>query len=196
MQGPGRDMIPGMAHRTPDELVVGLDDIRSSPTDVGTLELIVARPSVGERQVLDSATLDLAVGLVGDNWLERGSRHTDDGTAILDQQLNVINARLARLVAGDDVDRRALAGDQLHLDLDLSVENLPAGSRLTIGEAVIEVTPSPHTGCAKFTQRFGLDAMRFVNSEVGSALRLRGLCARVVQPGTIRAGDAVTVTRP
>lgn len=189
-------MIPAMAHRTPDELAGGLDDIRSSPTDAGTLELIVARPAVGEREVLDSATLDLAAGLVGDNWLERGSGHTDDGSADPDQQLNVINARLARLVAGDDVDRRALAGDQLHVDLDISIDNLPAGSRLAIGDAVIEITPSPHTGCAKFTQRFGLDAMRFVNSEVGSALRLRGLCARVVQPGTIHAGDAITVTRP
>jgi len=187
-----------MAHLTPDELAAGLDHVRSSPTDDGTLELIVARPDLGRREVLGSGTLDLAVGLVGDNWLERGSRHTDDGSAIPNMQLNVINARLAALVAGPDgdADRRALAGDQLHLDLDLSTANLPAGTRLAIGDAVIEVTPDPHTGCAKFTQRFGLDAMRFVNSPSGKELRLRGLCARVVQPGTIRVGDTVAVDRP
>jgi hypothetical protein len=185
-----------MAHLITTELADGLDHVRSSPADDGTLELVVARPADGERRVLGEATLDLEVGLVGDNWLTRGSRHTPDGSAVPGQQLNVINSRLAVLVAGEDTDARALVGDQLHLDLDLSVANLPAGSRLAIGEAVIEVTPDPHTGCAKFTRRFGLDAMRFVNSTVGKELRLRGLCARVVVPGTIRVGDAIAVTRP
>lgn len=190
-------MILGMAHLSTTELEDRLDHLRSSPTDAGTLELVVARPAEGERRVLGEASLDLSVGLVGDNWLARGSRHTPDGSAQPDKQLNVINARLARLVAGDEVDRRALAGDQLHVDLDLSVENLPAGTRVAIGDtAVIEVTPDPHNGCAKFTQRFGLDAMRFVNSPVGKQLRLRGLCARVVVPGPIRPGDTVVVTRP
>ena len=185
-----------MAHLITTELDDGLDHVRSSPAVDGTLELVVARPADGERRVLGEATLDPEVGLVGDNWLTRGSRHTPDGSAVPGQQLNVINSRLAVLVAGEDTDARALVGDQLHLDLDLSVANLPAGSRLAIGEAVIEVTPDPHTGCAKFTRRFGLDAMRFVNSAVGKELRLRGLCARVVVPGTIRVGDAVAVTRP
>jgi hypothetical protein len=185
-----------MANRTSDELTAGLERVRSSPADGGTLELIVARPDVTTREILGSAQVDLEVGLVGDNWLERGSRHTDDGSAEPGKQLNVINARVAELVAGPDPDRRALAGDQLHVDLDISEANLPAGTLLTIGDAVIEITPDPHRGCAKFTQRFGLDAMRFVNSPVGRELRLRGLCARVVRPGTIHAGDTITVTRP
>lgn len=184
-----------MAHLLTPELTDGLDHVRSSPTDAGTLDLVVARPAQGERRVLDEAELSLDVGLVGDDWLARGSRHTPDGSAEPDKQLNVVNSRLAALVAGGP-DRRPLVGDQLHVDLDLSAANLPAGSRLTIGEAVIEVTPSPHNGCAKFTQRFGLEAMRFVNSPVGKELRLRGLCARVVVPGTVRPGDLVTVTRP
>ena len=185
-----------MAQLATPQLEEGLDHVRSSPTDMGTLDLIVARPATGEREVLAEGQLDLDLGLVGDNWRERGSRHTEDGSAERDKQLNVINARLAALVAGEDPDRRALAGDQLHVDLDLSIENLPAGSRLHLGEAVIEITPSPHTGCAKFTQRFGLDALRFVNSPAGKELRLRGLCARVVVPGTIRQGDQVVVERP
>ena len=166
-------------------------EVRRSPADHGTLELIVARPEVEQRQVLAVGQLDLAVGLVGDNWLARGSGSTADGSANPDAQLNIINARCARLVAGGD-GRMALAGDQLHLDLDLSPENLPAGTRLAIGSAVIEITPEPHTGCAKFTRRFGLAAHRWVNGKAGKAQRLRGICAKVVVPGEIRQGDTVS----
>jgi hypothetical protein len=184
-----------MAHLLTAELDDELDLIRSSPADIGTLDLVVARPSPGERQVLPVAELDLVEGLVGDDWLARGSRHTPDGSAEPDKQLNLINSRFARLVAGGS-DRQPLVGDQLHVDLDLSVANLPAGTLLAIGESVIEVTADLHKGCAKFTQRFGLDAFRYVNSPLGRELRLRGLCARVVVPGTIRHGDAVVVVRP
>lgn len=183
-------------HLAATALDAGIEHIRAAPTDTGTLDLVVARPAPGVREVLGVATLDAAIGLAGDNWLERGSRHTPDGSAEPDKQLNVMSIRAAELVAGSR-DRVPLAGDQLYVDLDISAANLPPGSLLAIGaEAVIEVTPSPHTGCAKFTQRFGLDAMRFVNSPVGKELRLRGLCARVVVPGVVRPGDPVVVTRP
>ncbi|MFP4511530.1 MAG: MOSC domain-containing protein [Acidimicrobiales bacterium] len=185
-----------MEHLTTSQLGAALDHVRAAPASVGTLEMIACRPGVDQRRVLDSAVLDPDVGLVGDSWLHRGSRHTDDGSAEPDKQLNVMGFRIAELVARSR-DRIPLAGDQLYLDLDLSVANLPAGSRLAIGDtAAIEVTPAPHNGCAKFTERFGLDAMRFVNSPVGKDLRLRGLCARVVVPGTISVGDEVAVTRP
>ena len=140
--------------------------------------------------MLDAGELDPAHGLVGDNWAQRGSRRTDDGSAHPDMQLNVINARLSTYVAVEP-ERRALAGDQLHLDLDLSAANLPPGTRLALGTAVIEVTEIPHTGCAKFVERFGKDAMRFVNSPLGRELRLRGLNAKVVVAGTVRPGDEV-----
>jgi hypothetical protein len=184
-----------MEHLTTEQLEAGLDTIRSAPTGVGTLALIVARPGVDERVVLESAELDLDHGLVGDSWLDRGSRHTSDGSAEADKQLNVMSVRAAELVA-QSRDRVPLAGDQLYFDLDISVANLPPGTRLAVGTAVIEVTPAPHNGCAKFTQRFGLDAMRFVNSPTGKELRLRGLCARVTAPGTIARGDQVAVVRP
>jgi MOSC domain-containing protein YiiM len=103
-------------------------------------------------------------------------------------QINVMNARVAALVA-QDRHRWHLAGDQLYLDMDLSAENLPAGTQLAIGSAIIEVTPPPHTGCKKFVARFGLDAMKFVNSSVGRELHLRGINAKVVQGGTIRVGQ-------
>src|SRR5215467_13583749 len=143
-----------------------LDDIRRSPADDGVVELVVSRPAEGERRLLDSAELDLTVGLVGDNWLARGNRHTDDGSADPEAQLTIMNARVARFVAIDP-DRRPLVGDQLHVDFDISVDNLPPGSRLALGTAVVEVSAKPHTGCAKFVERFGREAMRFVNSPLG-----------------------------
>lgn len=177
-------MLGPVQHLTTAELEAGLDEVRRSPADAGVVELVVARPEVGGRDVLEEGALDHEKGLVGDNW---GARHDMPDP---DKQLNVINARLSRLVAIDP-ERRPLAGDQLHVDLDLSIENLPPGTRLALGSAVIEVTEPPHTGCAKFVERFGRDAMRFVNSPLGRELRLRGMCARVVVAGTVRPGDPI-----
>jgi MOSC domain-containing protein YiiM len=172
------------------DLDAGLDHIRQAPTDAGTLELIVRRPAVDEREVLDEAQLDPVAGVVGDTWAVRPSTRTTDGSAHPDMQLNVMSARAIALVSPDP-SRWALAGDQLFVDLDLSEDNLPAGTRLAIGTAVIEVTDQPHRGCAKFSQRFGVDALRLVNSEVGVALRLRGINAKVVQAGIVRRGDVI-----
>lgn len=177
-----------MRHLTKAELEAGLDEIRKAPKDGGTVQLLVRRPDTEEREVLEEARLDLVHGLMGDNWKTRGSRRTDDGSAHPDMQLNVMNARVISLIA-QAKENWSLAGDQLYLDLDLSAGNLPVGSRLKIGSAVIEVTPPPHTGCKKFVSRFGLEAMKFVNSELGRELRLRGLNAKVIQPGTVRTGD-------
>jgi hypothetical protein len=188
MRSPASSVTP--AHRTTDELEAAVDHFRSAPADVGRVELVVARPAENERVVLAEGSLDLAEGLLGDNWRSRGSSSTEDGSAHPDRQLNVINARLSAFVAVDP-DRRALAGDQLHLEFDLSHANLPAGTRLALGSAVIEVTEPPHLGCGKFVARFGRDAMRFVNSPLGRELRLRGLNARVVVAGTVRPGDEV-----
>jgi MOSC domain-containing protein len=177
------------------DLEGSLDHLRAAPADNGTLEMIVRRPAIGEREILDEGALDLAVGLVGDTWHERPSRSTPDGKAEPGRQLTVMNVRCAALVAGDDRDRMALAGDQLYVDLDIGVANLPAGTRLAIGTAVIEVTELPHTGCVKFSARFGAEALRFVNSKEGKALRLRGANARVVTPGVVRQGDRISVLR-
>ncbi|MBE2238176.1 MAG: MOSC domain-containing protein [Caldilineaceae bacterium] len=175
---------------TTAELEAGLDYIRQAPRDAGVLELIVRRPAVDGREVLEEGELDLRGGLVGDTWQARGSSRMPDRSPHPDMQLNLINARLIALLAQDKA-RWPLAGDQLYVDLDLSEENLPPGTRLTIGAAVIEVTDQPHIGCKKFAARFGADAVKFVNSPEGKALHLRGINAKVVQGGTIRAGDTV-----
>ena len=180
----------GVRHLTMKELEQGLHDVGNSPEDEGVLKMIVRRPEIEQREVLAEGELHPSEGLVGDNWKSRGSSRTPDGSADPYTQLTVMNARCAALVAQED-SRWQLAGDQLYLDLDLSEENLPPGTRLSLGTAVIRVSEHPHTGCGKFVSRFGVDAMKFVNSNLGRRLRLRGLNARVVQPGTVRVGDIV-----
>jgi MOSC domain-containing protein YiiM len=171
-----------------------LDRIREDSTDGGRLELIVRRPAVDEREVLAEAVLDEAEGLVGDGWARRGSRSTPDGSADPEAQLTVISTRVLEAIEPDR-QRWPLAGDQLYVDFDLSLETLPAGSRLAIGSAIIEVSEMPHTGCAKFSARFGSDSLRWINSPIGRAHRMRGLNARIVKGGTVRTGDTVRRVR-
>jgi len=180
-----------MEHLSRQRLESGLGKIRESPADNGRVILVVRRPAVGVRELADEAMLDAVTGLAGDNWLARGNRHRPDGSADPEAQVTVMNARIAELVAGG-TDRMPLAGDQIYVDFDLSVGNLPAGSLLAVGQAVLAVSETPHTGCAKFVERFGAEAMRFVNSRQGRQLRLRGMNTRVVQPGLVRPGDVVT----
>lgn len=163
-------------------LEAGLDGIRQAPAQAGTVELVVRRPAEDQREVLAEAQLDTAAGLVGDVWL------TDDGDPA--RQLTVMNARAAALLATSR-DRWALAGDQLYVDFDLSDQNLPPGTRLAVGSAVLEVSAVPHRGCKKFSARFGVDALRFVNSPQGRAMNLRGINATVVGSGVVRPGDQV-----
>ncbi len=179
-----------MEHLDLTALEDGLDEIRRSPKDIGRLELIVRRPAVGERELLAEGTLDTVEGLVGDCWRTRGSSSTEDGSAEPGAQLTLTNARAVALVAQSS-ERWPLAGDQLYVDLDLSRANLPPGTRLAIGSAIVEVTDLPHLGCRKYLDRFGKDALKFVNSDAGRELNLRGVNARVVVGGTVRSGDQV-----
>lgn len=171
-------------HLTYAELEAGLPEIERSPRERGVLDMIVRRPASRGREVLDEATLDVEQGLVGDRWADGKRRRVN--------QLTVINARLISLLA-QSRERWPLAGDQLYVDLDLSLEHLPAGTRVAVGAAEIEVSPEPHTGCRLFAERYGKDAQRFVGSGVGHALQLRGINAWVVKSGVVRVGDAVRV---
>ena len=171
-----------MKHLTTAEIEAGMEAVCRSPKDNGVLNLICRRPHENEREVLETGELDIERGLIGDDWRKRNEN--------VETQLTIMNSRIADLLA-QDAERRKLAGDQLFIDLNLSDENLPHGTRLVIGSAIIEITPQPHNGCKKFVERFGLDAMKFVNSPIGKQFHLRGIYAKVVQSGTIQKGDLV-----
>ncbi len=177
-------------HRSEDALAADVARVTASPAAQGTLELIVRRPEVDEREIVTEAVLDVTEGLVGDMWRRRGSSRTADGSANPDAQVTIMNAHAAEAVAGSR-ERWPLAGDQLYVDFDLSVDNLPAGKRIAVGSAIVEVTAEPHTGCAKFRARFGPAALRWVNQPPGRELRLRGVNVRVVESGTVKAGDPI-----
>lgn len=181
-------MVDVIKHLSTQELEAGIDHLLAAPKDNGELKMIVCRPEESQRKVLQEGKLDIEEGLVGDNWKTRGSRRTPDGSAHPEMQLNIMNSRVTHLVATQE-DRWPLAGDQLYVDMDLSKENLPPGTQLQLGTAVIEVTKIPHTGCEKFIARFGLDAMKFVNGKFGKQQNFRGINAKVIKPGIIRTGD-------
>jgi MOSC domain-containing protein YiiM len=171
-------------YRSTARLQAGIDEVRRAPKDGGPVEMIVCRPDVEARQVLDEATIDERDGLLGDNWKVKGTPNPE-------AKVTVMNARAAALVAGEK-ERWAEAGDQLYVDLDLSGANLPPGTRLQVGEALLEVSEKPHTGCKKFEARFGKEAMRFVNSPEGRELNLRGINTCVVRGGLVRVGDKMS----
>ena len=172
------------------EFDAGAEAVHASPSDRGTIEMVVCRPAVGEREVLDVGDLVVGRGLVGDNYVARGSKRTPDGAADPAAQITLMNSRVIDLVADGERHRWPLAGDQFFVDFDLSVTNLPAGTRVGIGDAVLEISVKPHRGCAKFAERFGIEAARWVNSNAEQ--RYRGINAIVVEPGVVRPGDAVT----
>ena len=172
------------------ELEAGMDEIRQSPCEVGVLRMIVRRPDVDARELVEVAEITIEEGLVGDNWKARGSRHNPDGSARLEAQITIANVRAIGLLAQTE-ERWSLAGDQLYVDFDLSDEHIPPGTQLAIGEAIVEVSSVPHTGCNKFSSRFGVEALKFVNSPEGKRLHLRGINTRVVRGGSICVGDAI-----
>lgn len=178
-------------HRSTEELESLLDGIRAAPDDGGVVELIVRRPAEGEREIISEAELSVAEGLVGDDWLARSGRRFPGEEPSAENQLTIMNSRAAAAVAVTK-DRWPLAGDQIYVDMDLGIENLPPGSRLALGDAVVEVSAVPHSGCAKFSERFGPRALRFVNVGAGKEMRLRGLNARVVSGGVVRVGDTAS----
>lgn len=177
-------------HLSMEELEKGLEASLQSPREDGRLELIVRRPQVEEREVISQGRLDLAAGLEGDNWQARGSTTTPDGSADPEAQVTLMNSRVIHLLT-QSKDQWPLAGDQFYVDMDLSEDNLPAGTRIAIGSAVVEVSAKPHTGCKKFSERFGVDALKFISMTENKPLRMRGINARVVQSGEFKTGDLI-----
>ncbi len=165
-----------------------LDVIREAPADGGRVEVLVLRIGPGQRNVVTEALIDIDEGVVGDNWRSRGSSSRPDGSANPDAQVTMMSTRVLAAIEPDRA-RWPLAGDQLLVDADLSIPNLPPGTRIAVGDAMLEVSETPHTGCSQFRARFGADALRWINSPVGRELRMRGVNTRVVRGGVVRVGD-------
>ena len=179
-------------HLTTLQLESGLNHILNAPKDNGIVQMIVSRPKIEVRDILKIAKLDKDLGLVGDNWNDRGSSSTPDNSSDIEAQLTIMNSRVISLITPSS-EHWQLAGDQLYIDMDLSRNNLVLGSQIKIGSAVIEVSKKPHTGCEKFSNRFGLDALKFVSTPLGRELALRGINTRIVQSGIVRTGDVVKI---
>jgi hypothetical protein len=190
---PAIDASETVTGRIPDRMrdfAADLEVVRDSPRAWGTVHALVLRPARDRRVVVEEAVLGEIEGVVGDNWRTRGSSSTPDGAANPESQLMLMSTRVLAAIEPDR-DRWALAGDQLLVDFDLSIAYLPPGTRIIVGEAELEISVKPHTGCAKFSARFGSDALRWINSPDGRDARLRGVGARVIRGGTVRVGDAI-----
>jgi hypothetical protein len=182
-------------NQTFQQLMDAWANLEPSPTKSGTIEMIVRRPAVDEREHLQSCELSTDVGVVGDNWQARGSASTSDGSANPEAQITLMNSRIAQLIAQDQ-SRWDLAGDQFFVDFDLSMHNLPTGTQINIGTAILEISETPHTGCDKFARRYGAHARKFVMTDEGKQARLRGVNARVIQGGTVQQGDVIEKRTP
>ncbi len=172
------------------QLESGLNHILDAPKDNGIVEMIVSRPEIEAREILKIAKLDLEFGLVGDNWNARGSSSTPNNSSDIEAQITIMNSRVISLMTTSS-NQWQIAGDQLYIDMDLSRNNLIPGNQIKIGTAVLEVSKKPHTGCKKFSNRFGLDALKFASSPLGRELALRGINTRIVQSGIVQTGDVV-----
>jgi MOSC domain-containing protein YiiM len=158
------------------------------PRDRGTLRLICVRTAPGQHACPDRVRVSEERGLDGDRWSARPDANRQ-------AQVTLMSVRAAELVAGDFAPVHE-AGDNFLVDLDISEEALPTGARLRIGGVVLEISAKPHTGCNKFRDRFGVDALRWVNEEEGRRLRLRGVNACVVQGGEVALHDSIEVLPP
>jgi MOSC domain-containing protein YiiM len=174
-----------LEHLTIEQIEADMPDVFASPKNRGELEAIVVRPESEKRESREAVYLSPEGGVDGDRW---ASSKAQDGGPEPRAQVSLMNARLLKMIARDEK-RMPLAGDNLVVDLDLSEANLPVGQKLTVGEVLMEVTDLPHTGCSKFAERFGTDALRYINAAERRSLRLRGLFTRVLEAGTVRVGD-------
>jgi MOSC domain-containing protein YiiM len=175
-------------HLSLDALEDGLAALPPPPRDRGRVTLIVRRRADGVRETPARVELTRERGVPGDRW----QRLQPDAPQM---QLAVMQQDLAELIANGQP--LSLFGDNLFVDLDLSAANLPFGSQIRVGSAIVEMTPEPHDGCHKFAGRFGNDALRFVATKATRAENRRGVYWTTIEAGEVAVGDELRVlSRP
>lgn len=178
-----------MANLSIEQITKRVAELPAAPADNGVVASLVIRPETDERKIVSNIHVVPGQGIVGDNYVARGNDKTPDGKAHPEAQICVMNASVLDILADGDMSKWPLAGDQILVDFDLSTDNVPAGSRFSIGSATFEVANKPHNGCAKFAERFGMDAARFANSD--KVQRYRGINVMVVTEGDLSVGDPI-----
>ena len=178
-----------MAHLTTDELTERVAALDVPPMDNGTITALVLRPEVNERKVVQSIRVKPNEGIEGDNYVARGSSKTPDGGPHPEAQICMMRSDVLNVFSDGDEAKWPLAGDQMLVDFDLSTDNLPTGTELGIGSATFRVVAKPHNGCQKFSERYGLDARRFANSD--PVARYRGIYIIVLTEGEVSVGDTI-----
>jgi hypothetical protein len=177
-------------HRTRAEIEAGIGPVLQSPAEGAAVEALFSRPAPGKRLDLPALEVSVSGGIAGDHWSLGCWKTLPDGSPDPDVQVSLMNRRMLHLIAGAR-DNWARAGNNIIVDMDLSIDNLPIGQRLRVGTAELEIGPVANTGCDFFIERYGRDACVFVNTGIAKQKRLRGVYARVVKDGQIRIGDII-----
>ncbi|PXF46048.1 hypothetical protein BWQ96_04223 [Gracilariopsis chorda] len=183
-------VVPFLPFSTLSKKLLGPKPIES-PRDNGCVSLIVERPDINLRNIVNSTRLTVGGGMENSGWVERPEVGKKDQICVMSE------AVIRAITNGDDKDEWAAAGDNLFVDLDLGKHNLKVGDRVQVGDRVLlEVSSKPHTGCIKFSTRFGQDALKAVSVPLAKERRLRGIYFFVVKGGEIKAGDKIKKLKP
>ena len=180
-----------------DSLKKGLDKPinynQSSPRDNGVVKLLVIRPETHVRTLPNAVVVSVEQGVVGDKWEAECTIKLENGKSNPDLQIAIINTKVIKEIAQSDfdMDRLALAGDNIYADLNLCEENMPVGQQIQIGNTLLEVTPFPHFGCKKFSERYSVEDLKVVNSTAGKPQHLRGIYVKVIKNGSISIGESI-----
>jgi MOSC domain-containing protein YiiM len=164
------------------------DNLPASPRDVGRVHACVLRTGEGQRELPDSVEIVSGKGLAGDHW---GCYEYDEAQ----NEVSLINVHVVQSLAHGDPRKAALSGDNFQVDLDLSIENLPVGTVLTLGDAQLRISEIEHRPCVKFVERFGARAAKRVARANRRGLRGRGVLCEVVRDGMVRVDDEIRVEK-
>lgn len=183
-----------MSHVTAAELAKALPDVLSAPGTDAPIAGLCFRPGFGLRSFPPSLRLTRAFGIPGERWLTAPWLKLPDGSADPRIQVSILPSRVLDLVWRDR-ETTVHPGDTIVADLDMTDANLPPGTLLQAGTAILRVSDQPNDGCVKWKARYGQAAMDWITDPAHAALRLRGVLCEVFADGVVAVGDRLVVMR-